>query len=189
MTERPNPFSYRGRLAPSPTGFLHLGHARTFWIAQERARASSGTLILRNEDLDCARCRPEFVSAMLEDLSWFGLTWAEGPDIGGVFAPYTQSERQEHYRSAFERLHCGGFIYPCHCSRQDVLRALQAPHLGEDEPVYPGTCRPGRKTRTQREEVSDGKSENREGGISVSSAGPRTPDVRCNWRFRVTDGE
>src|SRR5437899_9919389 len=95
---------YRGRLAPSPTGYLHLGHARTFWTAQERAQAAPGTLVLRNEDLDRARCRPEFVSAMFEDLAWFGLRWQEGPDIGGDFGPYTQSARGELYRAAFERL-------------------------------------------------------------------------------------
>ena len=74
---------YRGRLAPSPTGYLHLGHARTFWTAQERARAASGTLILRNDDLDRDRVRPEFVRGFLEDLRWFGCEWCEGPDLGG----------------------------------------------------------------------------------------------------------
>src|ERR1043166_1275443 len=133
---------YRGRLAPSPTGLLHLGHARTFWTAQQRAEAAKGSLVLRNEDLDRGRCRPEFVSAMFEDLGWFGLRWQEGPDCGGAFAPYSQSERTALYREAFEKLRAGGFIYPCTCSRQDVLRALSAPHAGEEEPIYPGTCRP-----------------------------------------------
>src|SRR4051812_3322736 len=123
---------YRGRLAPSPTGLLHLGHARTFWIAQTRAQRSDGALILRNEDLDRARSRPEFVSAMIEDLRWFGFEWQEGPDCGGPFAPYTQSERGRLYRDAFEKLRAAGLAYPCTCSRQDVLRALQAPHSGED---------------------------------------------------------
>ena len=85
MSAAPPP--YRGRLAPSPTGYLHLGHARTFWIAQERAAAAGGALILRSEDLDRARCRAEFRAAMLEDLRWFGLRWSEGPDgalHGGV---------------------------------------------------------------------------------------------------------
>ncbi len=89
----PEKSSYRGRLAPTPTGYLHLGHARTFWTAQERAKANGGTLILRNDDLDRARCKPEFVRAMLEDLKWFGLKWAEGPDVGGALGPYNQSER------------------------------------------------------------------------------------------------
>ena len=78
---------YRGRIAPTPTGYLHLGHARTFWIAQQRAIAAGGTLILRNEDIDQARCKSEFVQAMFEDLRWFGLDWQEGPDVGGAFAP------------------------------------------------------------------------------------------------------
>src|SRR4051812_47515529 len=115
---------YRGRLAPSPTGLLHLGHARTFWVAQSRAQRAGGTLILRNEDLDRARCRPEFVLAMIEDLRWFGFEWQEGPDCGGPFAPYAQSERGELYREAFEKLRAAGLVYPCTCSRQDVLRAL-----------------------------------------------------------------
>ena len=100
---------YRGRLAPSPTGFLHLGHARTFWTAQQRAGASGGTLVLRNEDLDRARSKPEFVSTMLEDMKWFGLKWHEGPDCGGSFGPYSQSERREFYVSVFEKLRLGRF--------------------------------------------------------------------------------
>lgn len=163
MTDEPSPTKlYRGRLAPSPTGLMHLGHGRTFWTAQTRAKCREGTLILRNEDLDKARCKPHFVSAMLEDLRWFGLDWNEGPDVGGSFGPYSQSERGDFYVAAFEKLQVRGMVYRCNCSRADVLRALQAPHAGEDEPVYPGTCR------------------------------DRTPDnssVPGNWRFRVPDGE
>ena len=73
--------TYRGRLAPSPTGYLHLGHARTFWVAWQRARAAHGKLIFRNEDLDYQRCKPEFVQAMYEDLHWLGLDWDEGLDL------------------------------------------------------------------------------------------------------------
>lgn len=152
---------YRGRLAPSPTGYLHLGHARTFWIAQERATDNRGALILRNDDLDGPRCRPEFVAAMIEDLRWFGLRWSEGPDLGRPHAPYSQSQRLPRYEAAFEQLRAGGFIYPCTCSRQDVLRALTAPHQGEEEPVYPGTCR---AASAERERAG------------------------VNWRFRVPDG-
>src|SRR5512140_1646633 len=107
--------SYRGRLAPSPTGYLHLGHARTFWIAAERARAAGGTLILRNEDLDQQRARPEFVAAMYEDLRWLGLEWQEGPDVGGPYGPYSQSERGDFYLAAWRKLRDGGAIYPCTC--------------------------------------------------------------------------
>src|SRR5207237_9803935 len=84
---------YRGRLAPSPTGYLHLGHARTFWIAHERARSHGGTLVLRNEDLDPVRSQSMFAEAMIEDLHWLGLSWQEGPDGGGPFGPYEQSQR------------------------------------------------------------------------------------------------
>jgi glutamyl-tRNA synthetase len=164
---------YRGRLAPSPTGWLHLGHARTFWIAQQRARAHGGKLVLRNEDLDRPRCRPEFFAGMIEDLRWFGLEWDEGPEQGGPFAPYSQSERGLQHREVFERLRECGSIYPCTCSRRDVQRALQAPHAGEDEPIYPGTCRP----------TSTGNL-----GAPVRESEP-TNLSNCNWRFLVPDGE
>ena len=163
-----NPTSpYRGRIAPSPTGYLHRGHARTFWIAQQRANAAGGTLILRNDDLDHARVRPELVAAMREDLCWLGLRWSEGPDVGGPFNPYNQSERLPHYRTAFDRLHSGGFLYPCTCSRRDVARALAAPHAVDDEPIYPGTCR------------------------ARFSEDDETFALRfnANWRFRVPDSE
>src|SRR3982074_2881609 len=100
--------SHRGRLAPSPTGLLHVGHARTFWIAAQRAIENKGTLILRNEDLDPQRSRPEFVSAMIEDLKWLGIRWSEGPDCGGALGPYSQSERRSFYLDAWRRLRDGG---------------------------------------------------------------------------------
>jgi len=174
---------YRGRLAPSPTGFLHLGHARTFWTAAQRADAQGGTLVLRNEDLDQARCKPDFVAAMVEDLRWFGLQWQEGPDCGGPFGPYSQSERHELYLSAWEKLRARGFIYPCTCSRQDVVRALQAPHAVRNEPIYPGTCRA--KAGDERPVPSE---------MSGRSSTPSQrlthhPSRPVNWRFRVADGE
>lgn len=162
--------NYRGRIAPSPTGFLHLGHARTFWTAQQHAEARGGTLVLRNEDLDRDRCKAEFVTAMLEDLRWFGFRWQEGPDIGGPFAPYTQSKRWQFYVEAFEKLRDGGFLYSCKCSRRDVQQALGAPHLGDEEPVYPGTCRPV-------------------AGSNQYSVISHQSGARVNWRFRVPDGE
>jgi glutamyl/glutaminyl-tRNA synthetase len=173
---------YRGRLAPSPTGYLHLGHARTFWIAQERALARGGALILRNEDLDRHRCKPEFVSAMLEDLAWFGFRWQEGPDCGGPFGPYCQSERQSLYQAAFTRLREGGWIYPCYCSRRDVQRALGAPHAMDDEPLYPGTCRP---VQGWTAPSSGARPIGRVGIVGPDSSAP----ARVNWRFRVPDGE
>jgi glutamyl/glutaminyl-tRNA synthetase len=156
--------AYRGRLAPSPTGYLHLGHARTFWMAQQRALDAAGTLILRNEDLDPERSRPHFVEAMIEDLHWLGLEWQEGPDVGGAFGPYTQSQRVELYRNAWRRLLAQGWLYPCHCSRKDLALAMQAPH--DDEGIYPGNCRPA---------------SSRMAAADTSSA--------ANWRFRVPDGE
>jgi glutamyl/glutaminyl-tRNA synthetase len=169
---------YRGRLAPSPTGLLHIGHARTFWIAAERAREYDGTLILRNEDLDPQRCRAEFVSAMIEDLRWLGIAWTEGPDCGGAFAPYTQSERRGHYLAAWRQLRDAGWIYPCTCSRKDVALSAGAPNEGDDEPLYPGTCRP----QQQRSFAPHGQ---------PSAAVPTWPDqpTGVNWRFRVPDGE
>ena len=140
----PSPTRYRGRLAPSPTGYLHVGHARTFWIAAQRARAAGGALILRNEDLDAVRFRMDFAEAMIEDLRWLGLNWDEGPDVGGPHAPYNQSERRALYRTALESLHSRGFIYPCARTRRDVLEAARAPHEGgaDDEPVFPVAFRP-----------------------------------------------
>ncbi len=132
------PTGYRGRLAPSPTGYLHAGHAATFWRAQERCRARDGTMILRIEDLDRARVRPEFEAALLEDLTWFGLRWAEGP--------FRQSERQDLYLAAWRKLRDAGLLYPCGCSRRDLHGAASAPHAEDDEPVYPGTCRRTRLT-------------------------------------------
>lgn len=124
---------YVGRLAPSLTGLLHLGHARTFWIAAERARAADGTLWLRNEDLDPQRSRAEFAEAMRNDLRWLGITWD---------AEMRQSERLDAYRKSMQQLVRDGYVYPCRCSRKDLQDSLQAPHEDDDEPVYSGRCRP-----------------------------------------------
>ena len=161
---------------------MHLGHARTFQAAQERAEERGGVLVLRNEDLDRDRCRPEFVTAMLEDLRWFGLRWQEGPDVGGAFGPYLQSQRREVYVRAFERLRSSGFLYPCKCSRRDVERAIGAPHAGEEEPLYPGTCRHDVELQEQQNGWSPGKD-------SSLAQSPSGPAPRISWRFRVPDGE
>jgi glutamyl-tRNA synthetase len=124
---------YVGRLAPSPTGLLHLGHARTFWIAAQRARAADGMLWLRDEDLDPQRSRAEFAEAMREDLCWLGISWD---------AEMRQSERLHFYRDAMERLVRRGLVYACQCSRRDLQQAIQAPHDDDDEPIYNGRCRP-----------------------------------------------
>src|SRR3954468_8718621 len=143
---------YRGRLAPSPTGYLHVGHARTFWTAWQRARDAGGALVMRMEDLDPDRCRSVYADAAVEDLRWLGIRWNEGPDRGGPFAPYVQSKRQPVYLEAWRNLLNGGFLFPCKCSRKDLAAAVAAPHESgaqrafefealDDEPIYPGTCR------------------------------------------------
>ena len=174
-----NPNLYRGRLAPSPTGLLHLGHARTFWTAAQRAADHHGQLILRNEDLDSQRCRPEYVEAMLEDLCWLGIDWVEGPDCGGPTGPYAQSERRTHYLEAWKKLRDLGLIYPCTCSRKDVAQSAGAPNDLDDEPVYPGKCRPPEERRSSappdRVEDPVPQGQNEPAGV--------------NWRFRVPDGE
>ena len=127
---------YIGRLAPSPTGLLHLGHARTFWIAHQRARAANGQLLLRDEDLDPQRARPEFSTAMKEDLHWLGITWD---------AELRQSDRLPLYRAAMDKLLAAGLAYPCTCSRRDLAQSTQAPHEDhehDDEPIYNNHCRP-----------------------------------------------
>jgi glutamyl-queuosine tRNA(Asp) synthetase len=132
---------YRGRIAPSPTGRLHLGHARTFWMAQKRAVSQGGCMVFRMEDLDLPRCSPEHVQGCLEDLKWLGLAWQEGPDKGGPYAPYLQSHRTALYKTALTRLAEEGHVYRCYCSRKDIERAVRAPHASDDDPIYPGTCR------------------------------------------------
>jgi glutamyl-tRNA synthetase len=131
----------RGRFAPSPTGELHLGNARTALLAWLHARASGGAFVLRVEDLDAGRVRPGYMEAQLADLRWLGLDWDEGPDVGGRFAPYEQSRRQELYEAAIGELTARGLVYPCFCTRREIAEAASAPHGPQDEgPVYPGTC-------------------------------------------------
>lgn len=102
---------------------------------------------------------------MMEDLRWLGIRWDEGPDCGGVYGPYSQSERRARYVDAWRRLRKGGFLYPCSCSRKDLAQSASAPNDLDDEPVYPGTCR--------------------ERADPVESTNP----AGVNWRFRVPDGE
>ncbi len=130
----------RGRYAPSPTGHLHLGNLRTALLAWLFARCTDGQFVLRIEDLDRPRVRSGASGRMLFDLRWLGLDWDEGPDIGGLYEPYIQSERQEIYTTYLQRLLDRGLIYPCYCSRAEIARAASAPH-GNEGPRYPGTCR------------------------------------------------
>jgi len=187
----PTPVSdYRGRLAPSPTGYLHVGHARTFWTAWQRARDAGGALVMRMEDLDPDRSRAIYADAALEDLRWLGIRWHEGPDRGGPFAPYVQSKRRPAYLEVWRRLLKGGFLFPCKCSRKDLAAALGAPHESasrspaarrafkleaeDDEPVYPGTCRHESWHAPQLP-----------GPTGVDPVNPEG----TNWRFHVPDGQ
>ncbi len=132
----------RGRFAPTPSGQLHLGNARTALLAWLQARRTHGSFILRMEDIDKPRSRPHLAAQILDDLRWLGLDWDEGPDTGGPYAPYTQSEREELYQQALDRLRTTGHLYPCYCSRAEIMAIASAPHgLSEEGPVYPGTCR------------------------------------------------
>jgi len=162
--------SLRGRLAPTPTGFLHVGHARTFAMAA--ARAGTAGLVLRIEDLDRPRCREGFCAAAIDDLRWLGLDWTEGPEVGGPHAPYRQSERTAWYLDVWRRLEAAGTIYPSPHSRRDVDEAATAPHelrpgeTGADtdaESIFPASLRPASWDR---------------------AAAPGA----VAWRFRVPDG-
>jgi glutamyl-tRNA synthetase len=125
--------TFRGRFAPSPTGRLHLGNARSALLGWLQARAAGGEFLLRVEDLDRARCRPQYVDDLMRDMEWLGLTW-DGPVL-------FQSARDEVYREALGRLEREDLVYPCFCTRAEIARAASAPHgLSEEGPRYPGTC-------------------------------------------------
>jgi glutamyl-tRNA synthetase len=186
---------YRGRLAPTPSGFLHLGHARTFWTAFERAQAAAGVLIYRDEDLDPDRCRAEFAAAAIEDLHWLGITWQEGPDIGGPHAPYKQSERLDFYREVWHRLHATGRIYPSPHSRKDVQEALLAPH----DDIAPRDAGTTGAVESPTPLSPGGRGAGGEGELRHESTFPinlrppagagreATEPGAVNWRFRVPD--
>ncbi|TAH38702.1 MAG: tRNA glutamyl-Q(34) synthetase GluQRS [Planctomycetota bacterium] len=146
----------RGRLAPSPTGVLHLGNARTFLLAWLDARARGAAVLLRIEDLDGPRVRRGAAEDAIAGLRWLGLDWDEGP----VY----QSTRLERYARALQRLVGAGLAYPCTCTRKDVELAASAPHAGEEGPIYPGTCR--------------GRSRDAAEALAAGARGPA-------WRFAV----
>jgi len=132
----------RGRYAPSPTGRLHVGNARTALLAWLAARGRGSSFVLRVEDLDAARVVPGAEADLMADLAWLGLDWDEGPDRGGPVGPYRQSERHARYDAAVASLVAVGRAFPCACSRAEVARAASAPHgPGDEGPRYPGTCR------------------------------------------------
>ncbi len=148
---------YVGRLAPSPTGALHLGNVRTFMIAWLRARSQGGKVIMRMEDLDHPKDKVGADVQAIEDLRWLGFDWDE---------EYVQSQRKDVYAKATARLHDAGLIYPCICSRKDVEAAQSAPHEGE-QLYYPGICRGRFATWAD----------------AFHHSSPRLP---C-WRFRVPE--
>jgi glutamyl-tRNA synthetase len=144
----------RGRLAPSPTGQLHLGNAWAFLLAWLAARAQGGQVVLRMEDIDPDRSRPDFAREIMRDLRWLGLNWDEGPDLGGPCGPYEQGARLGRYAEALDALDAAGRTYPCFCTRKELRELAGAPHAhvaGDGSPAYPGTC--GRLTAAEREEL------------------------------------
>ncbi len=148
-----------GRLAPSPTGALHLGNARSFLLAWLHARQAGGRLILRVEDLDGPRRKAGADLRALEDLRWLGLDW----DGEALY----QQPRMPRYQQVLESLLAQGLVYPCVCTRSDVAAAASAPHLGHEGPVYPGLCRE-RWSSAAEAEAQSGR--------------------RCAWRLRVPAG-
>ena len=153
--------SYRGRIAPTPTGFLHKGHAKTFKTAENRAKSKNGTLILRIEDIDHQRCKDQYTDAILKDLQWVGIEWQEGPDHGGQFTPYHQSQRIPHFLKTWETLRKKGFIYPCQLSRKDILNA-SGKKTSNGEILFPNSLR------------------------SKDNSNIKSPDS-YNWRFNVPE--
>lgn len=168
--EAKSPGRIRGRLAPSPTGALHVGNARTFLVAWLAARTQGGSLVFRMEDLDHPKVKRGAAREAMGDLKWLGLDWDEGPDRGGAHEPYVQSERIAWYRRGLEQLLAAGLAYPCVCSRRDVEEAQGAPHEWGAGLRYPGTCR--------------GRFSGWEEAVSVLPSG-RLPA----WRFSVRPGE
>jgi glutamyl-tRNA synthetase len=138
------------RFAPSPTGSLHLGNARTAFFSHLWARKGGGRFILRIEDTDVERSQLKFREQLMADLRWLGLDWDEGPDNGGRSAPYCQSERGEFYRALFARLEGGGQAYPCYCTSDELELSRKLQRMGGKPPRYAGTCR--QLTAAQRAE-------------------------------------
>ncbi|MDZ7747490.1 MAG: glutamate--tRNA ligase family protein, partial [Halofilum sp. (in: g-proteobacteria)] len=141
----------RTRFAPSPTGALHLGNARTALFNWLFARGRGGTVIVRSEDTDAARSASGHLEALLADLRWLGLDWDEGPDGGGVHGPYRQSERGAQYRERLDALVAADHAYPCFCTRAELAEARRRQRAAGRPPRYPGTCaRLGQAERAER---------------------------------------
>ncbi len=157
---------FRTRIAPTPSGFLHLGHAKTFLETQKIAKENKGQIVLRIEDIDLARCKKEYISQIYLDLKKIGIVWDEGPDIGGKFAPYMQSERKNYYWQIVETLIKKGFAYPCSASRAQIKTEVKIPartfNFCDAENIFPINLRP------KKFEMPDSPKE-------------------CNWRFKVPE--
>ena len=165
MSEDKEQKTYRGRIAPTPSGYLHEGHARTFQIAWGRARDRKGKIIFRNDDLDQSRCRKEFTFSAMEDLRAMGINWDEGPDCGGTYGPYNQSERNTSYINILVKLAEQGFVYPCNRTRKEIQNQGVKNRLNI-EYLFPQKFQPEQKIFL-RNEVG----------------------LNTNWRFRTNQGE
>lgn len=184
------------RLAPSPTGSLHLGHARTFLITWWMTRFAGARILLRMEDLDTRRAQPDRVQQTYDDLRWLGMDWDAGPPeanagagipsrtgAGDAFGDeYVQSRRMRHYEDALDRLWVAGAIYPCTCSRTEIATAVAqsvgAPQEGDVQVRYPGTCR----------NRFNGDNPRRETRGDIAGRVERETDIKPCWRFRVPEG-
>lgn len=187
----------RGRFAPTPSGLMHVGNAWAALLAWLQIRSRNGQFVLRMEDIDGPRCRPELAGQALADLRWLGLDWDEGPDAGGPYAPYTQSERMPLYEAAMDKLLEKGMLYPCFCSRAELLAVASAPHgLSSEGPAYAGTCRRltaeqqqerrAVKTPSLRFEVDDARTICFEDGITGTQLFP--PGAGGDFVVRRADG-
>ena len=161
MSEDKQQKTYRGRIAPTPSGYLHEGHASTFKTAWRRARERDGCVIYRNDDLDKMRCSEEFSRAAMDDLEGLKINWDEGPDCGGKYGPYNQSERAEKYVSTLLKLANNGLVYPCAKSRKEIQSFEIKAKVG-NEYLFPQELRPIQK-HYEKAEV----------------------DLNTNWRFRT----
>jgi len=161
MSEDKQQKTYRGRIAPTPSGYLHEGHASTFKVAWSRARERNGDIVYRNDDLDKLRCRSEFAQAAMQDLKSLTINWDEGPDCGGKYGPYNQSERADKYTATLLKLAKEGLIYPCEKSRKEIQSFGNKARVG-NEYLFPQELCPDQK-QYEKSEV----------------------DLNTNWRFRT----
>ena len=157
----------RTRFAPSPTGRMHLGNAWVAFLNWLWTRQHGGTVILRIEDIDEARCRPAYTEALMEDLSWLGLSWDEGPEKDEAYGPAVQSRRSAFYEEILRRWKEAGEVYPCFCSRARIRQIASAPHPGEAAPQYDGHCR----------------------YLSKEEAAEAEKSKKPSWRIRMEDCE